>query len=115
MVRQACPELDEGLTTNGVGNSDFRKEGLGRKMKRSERRILTTHAGSLPRPEPLVQLMAAQSRGEPVDLDTVNSLVDEATLKFPHEGIIAPTLPNTLIRKETAFHISWLGQKRLKI
>ena len=48
-------------------------------MKRSEGRILTTHAGSLPRPEPLVQLMAAQSRGETVDFDSVDTLVDAAT------------------------------------
>jgi len=48
-------------------------------MKRSEGRILTTHAGSLPRPEPLVQLMAARSRGEQVDMDGVNTLVDAAT------------------------------------
>lgn len=50
-------------------------------MKRSEGRILTTHAGSLPRPEPLVQLMAARSRGEPVDPDVVNPLVEAATLE----------------------------------
>ena len=50
-------------------------------MKRSEGRILTTHAGSLPRPEPLVQLMAARSRGEPVDPEAVNPLVDAATLE----------------------------------
>ncbi len=36
-------------------------------MKRSEGRILTTHAGSLPRSDSLVDLLAAQSRGEAVD------------------------------------------------
>jgi len=36
-------------------------------MKHSSGRILTTHTGSLPRSESLVQLLAAQSRGEEVD------------------------------------------------
>ena len=36
-------------------------------MKRSESRILTTHTGSLPRPEGLVAMLGAVSRGEPVD------------------------------------------------
>ena len=36
-------------------------------MKRSESRILTTHAGSLPRPEALNALHIRRSRGEPVD------------------------------------------------
>jgi len=35
-------------------------------MKRSEKRFLTTHAGSLPRPPALTALHAARSRGEPV-------------------------------------------------
>ena len=36
-------------------------------MKRSETRILTTHAGSLPRPDGLVEMLGAVSRGEEVD------------------------------------------------
>ena len=36
-------------------------------MQRSERRILTTHAGSLPRPAALTRLYAQRVRGEPVD------------------------------------------------
>jgi len=50
-------------------------------MKRSEGRILTTHAGSLPRPQPLVDLMAARSRGETVDQDAVNPLVEASTME----------------------------------
>jgi methionine synthase II (cobalamin-independent) len=30
-------------------------------------RILTTHAGSLPRPEGLLELVLARTRGEPID------------------------------------------------
>jgi 5-methyltetrahydropteroyltriglutamate--homocysteine methyltransferase len=36
-------------------------------MRLSEERILTTHAGSLPRPAALTQLYARRARGEPVD------------------------------------------------
>ena len=36
-------------------------------MQHSTQRILTTHTGSLPRPEALTQLYAQRSRGEPVD------------------------------------------------
>ena len=36
-------------------------------MRRSETRILTTHAGSLPRPDGLVEMLGAVSRGEAVD------------------------------------------------
>ena len=36
-------------------------------MKRSETRILTTHAGSLPRPDGLVEMLSAVSRGEALD------------------------------------------------
>ena len=36
-------------------------------MKRSEGRIFTTHTGSLPRPEGLVELLAKVARGEAVD------------------------------------------------
>ncbi len=36
-------------------------------MQFSDTRILTTHTGSLPRPEALVRLYIAKSRGEPVD------------------------------------------------
>ncbi len=52
-------------------------------MKRSERRILTTHVGSLPRPRELLQPLHARESGEQVDLaqlerriaDTVSSVV----------------------------------------
>ena len=38
-------------------------------MQRSTKRILTTHTGSLPRPEALTQLYVKRSRGEPVDAE----------------------------------------------
>jgi 5-methyltetrahydropteroyltriglutamate--homocysteine methyltransferase len=39
----------------------------GGRMQRSEQRILTTHAGSLPRPPALTRLYTARSRGQAVD------------------------------------------------
>ncbi len=36
-------------------------------MKLSTDRILTTHVGSLPRPQPLVELLIKKDRGEPYD------------------------------------------------
>src|SRR5574339_712049 len=37
-------------------------------MKRSTERILTTHTGSLPRPDDLIRMMFAKEEGVPVDL-----------------------------------------------
>ena len=48
-------------------------------MKRSESRILTTHAGSLPRPEGLVEMLGAISRGEDVDGTVLAQAAREAT------------------------------------
>jgi 5-methyltetrahydropteroyltriglutamate--homocysteine methyltransferase len=36
-------------------------------MQRSQQRILTTHAGSLPRPQHLTELYAARANGESID------------------------------------------------
>ena len=49
-------------------------------MKHSEGRILTTHTGSLPRPNGLVELLAAVARGESVDQSALESLAAESTL-----------------------------------
>ena len=48
-------------------------------MKRSETRILTTHAGSLPRPDGLVEMLGAVSRGEAVDEAALAEMAREAT------------------------------------
>ena len=48
-------------------------------MKRSVDRILTTHAGSLPRPEGLVEMLGAVSRGEAVDEAALAGTAREAT------------------------------------
>jgi 5-methyltetrahydropteroyltriglutamate--homocysteine methyltransferase len=40
-------------------------------MRRSSQRILTTHAGSLPRPENLTGLFVRRARGDSIDADTI--------------------------------------------
>src|SRR5258708_15366069 len=47
-------------------------------MKRSTDRILTTHAGSLPRPPDILQMIRAKARGEPVDEKKLAARVKEA-------------------------------------
>ena len=48
-------------------------------MNRSDDRILTTHVGSLPRPDDLVAILEAQERGEPLDLADLAARVERAT------------------------------------
>src|SRR5262245_20402840 len=48
-------------------------------MQRSDTRILTTHAGSLPRPRPLIELFVRHSRREPVDAAALAAAVEDAT------------------------------------
>jgi 5-methyltetrahydropteroyltriglutamate--homocysteine methyltransferase len=44
-------------------------------MIRSTDRFLTTHTGSLPRPDDLVQLMFAKEEGQPIDADALDARV----------------------------------------
>lgn len=48
-------------------------------MRRSEGRILTTHAGSLPRPPALVDLFARRSKGEAIDEQALEAEIEAAT------------------------------------
>ena len=56
-----------------------RQEAARAGLKRSESRILTTHAGSLPRPKPLVELQLRASRGEAVDPTALARAAELAT------------------------------------
>ena len=47
-------------------------------MRRSTDRILTTHTGSLPRPEKLIELMFAKEEGKEVDAQVLQSVVSES-------------------------------------
>ncbi len=59
-------------------------------MQRSETRILTTHTGSLPRPEALVRLYVAKARGEAVDAQLAaagRAALEEAVRRQHDAGI----------------------------
>ncbi len=54
-------------------------------MQRSTERILTTHTGSLPRPDDLVPLLYAQATGEPVDTGDLAARVRAAVAAVVRE------------------------------
>jgi 5-methyltetrahydropteroyltriglutamate--homocysteine methyltransferase len=56
-------------------------------MQRSSDRILTTHAGSLPRPPDVLQMIRAKSRGEPVDEKTLQTRVRESVAKVVRKQV----------------------------
>ena len=56
-------------------------------MKQSETRILTTHTGSLPRPDGLVDILAQVAQGNPVDEAALDAAASEAT-----RGVVASQL-----------------------
>ncbi len=47
-------------------------------MKRSTRHILTTHTGSLPRPDDLLRLMTARESGEPYEVSALDASIRSA-------------------------------------
>src|SRR5215813_11426489 len=53
----------------GARRERLKREGL---MVYSTDRILTTHAGSLPRPDDVREMVLAKARGEPVDQTALN-------------------------------------------
>ena len=60
-------------------------------MKRSTERFLTTHTGSLPRPDDLIRMMYAKEEGVPVDRDAlaerVRTAVAEVVKKQADAGV----------------------------
>ena len=60
-------------------------------MKRSTERFLTTHTGSLPRPDDLIRMMYAKEEGVPVDAaalaERVRSAVAEVVKKQSDAGV----------------------------
>jgi len=56
-------------------------------MQRSTDRILTTHAGSLPRPLDLLQMMRAKSRGEPIDERALAARVRSAVAEIVRKQV----------------------------
>src|SRR5215813_10985451 len=58
-------------------------------MKRSTERFLTTHTGSLPRPEDLVRTMFAKEEGVPVDIAALQARIRSAVAAIVEKQIEA--------------------------
>jgi 5-methyltetrahydropteroyltriglutamate--homocysteine methyltransferase len=58
-------------------------------MKRSTHRFLTTHTGSLPRPEDLIRMMYAKEEGVPVDAAALSARVAEAVQEVVRKQVDA--------------------------
>ena len=58
-------------------------------MQLSTDRILTTHVGSLPRPEKLVKMLGKEDRGEQVDPTILQATISEAVTKNVVEQVRA--------------------------
>ena len=58
-------------------------------MRRSTDRFLTTHTGSLPRPDDLVQVMFAKEEGVPVDTASLRARIRSAVAKVVEQQIEA--------------------------
>ena len=56
-------------------------------MQRSDTRVLTTHAGSLPRPRELGEMFGRLSRGEAVDRAAMDRLIDDSTRRVVAQQI----------------------------
>jgi 5-methyltetrahydropteroyltriglutamate--homocysteine methyltransferase len=58
-------------------------------MQRSTDRFLTTHTGSLPRPDDLVRMMFAKEEGVPVDAGALDARVKRAVEEIVRRQIEA--------------------------
>ncbi len=56
-------------------------------MKRSVDRILTTHVGSLPRPDDMLPMLSAKMRGEPVDEQAFSARLRGAVMDIVREQV----------------------------
>src|SRR6476660_7249645 len=54
-------------------------------MQRSRDRFLTTHTGSLPRPDDLIRMMFAREEGVPVDAAALDARIRDAISEMVHK------------------------------
>ena len=59
---------------------------------RSTERFLTTHTGSLPRPEALMRMMFAEQEGVAVEPNALASAIDEAAALMVDRQVAADTM-----------------------
>ena len=85
-------------------------------MRASTERILTTHAGSLPRSDAVVALQVAVSRGEPVDSGELDAAVLESTAHVIDQQLAAGidigtgAVKTVLFRNDDEGH-EWLARR----
>src|SRR5580704_2192161 len=83
------------MISSNVARKRNKTQGDSQKMKLSTDRILTTHVGSLPRPQDVVDLIFAQDRGEPLDQAkfdaTVQRAVEDVIRKQKEVGVDIPS------------------------
>ncbi len=58
-------------------------------MKTSRERILTTHVGSMPRPEKVVEMLSAQDRGDEYDLGAFDAVMRNAVTTIAEQQVKA--------------------------
>jgi 5-methyltetrahydropteroyltriglutamate--homocysteine methyltransferase len=58
-------------------------------MKRSEERFLTTHTGSLPRPDDLIRIMFAKEEGVPIDQAALSARIGSAVAEVVRRQVEA--------------------------
>lgn len=58
-------------------------------MQRIQHRILTTHTGSLPRPQPLLDLLICQDQGETIDQKEFDRLTEAAVKDVINKQLVA--------------------------
>ena len=61
-------------------------------MKLSTERILTTHVGSLPRPDDLIEMLGREDRAEAVDKDALWARTTEAVAASVKDQVAASVL-----------------------
>src|SRR5262249_46502245 len=76
---------------DGCGHRPALQSGPGVTMKRSRDRFLTTHTGSLPRPDDLIRMMYAKEGGVPVEAAALSrrvaAAVEEVVRKQASAGV----------------------------
>jgi len=75
-------------------------------MRKSDERILTTHAGSLPRPAALVELYARRAKGEAIDEARLQAPIEAATRRSVADQLAAGIdIPNNGEQPREAFFL----------
>ena len=76
-------------------------------MKRSTERFLTTHTGSLPRPDDLIQMMYAKENGEAVDPAALAARIRSAVAEVVQKQVALVQVTCSTGRLRSP--VKWLG------